>query len=55
MTTIQSRGRVYTLLAIGTVLASDFATKLVFHSLGTLRWSQLVGTMIGAVLCWSLW
>lgn len=55
MTTEQRRGRVYMLVAIGTLLLFDLAVKLMLLVAGTLRWSQLVGTMIMLVLCWFLW
>ena len=55
MTSIQRRGRVYIFLAIGTILAFDFATKLLLLSLGTLRWPHIIGTMFTAVLSWFLW
>ena len=55
MTTEQRRGRVYMLVAIGTLLLFDLVVKLLLLAAGTLRWSQLIGTTVTLVLCWFLW
>ncbi len=55
MTSIEKRGRLYVVAFIATVLLFDFSVKVLLLLGGTLRLSQLGGTVVALITCWFFW
>ncbi|WP_092762773.1 hypothetical protein [Rhodoferax sp. OV413] len=55
MTPKEKRGRFYVAAFIAIIVLFDLCTKGLLLLGGTMRWSQLGGTIVTVVTCWFFW